>query len=441
MTSATGPARAPDLREPSPCLRTALDLPLRVELSAGGRASLDELAARVRSPGDGGVGEWIRIYELAIRCVDATLREVDEGLERTQGELLALEDLNEVRQRISQQPRREAERVRTEVRAAVQATAREWSERTRRQTDHVRTQCVGTAQQTLVLREVTASSQVELHVDDAWWQQYAEHLRGCCDEWTRTTAAGVDAALAEAIGARSRALAVRPGERLAAPNDGGVAVVTAWRQGEAPPVRRSPATSMGAAVGAYLRTNMMMLGMFSAVFMALVWLAGTTFAAEPPVGAATTPARIDGGLVRGGLMLACLPVMLVLGYRASRRKLREAQEAAQAAHREVVIKYVRLETDANLERHRQALDRGISRRSEAWAVAFEAWAAGVLAPALAAADDDAAAKIRELKARQSRLSDALLAARTVRGQLAQNVGFELRKRLRELLDLAPNPGT
>jgi hypothetical protein len=175
------------------------------------------------------------------------------------------------------------------------------------------------------------------------------------------------------------------------------------------------------------------VGMFGTVIGAVIYFAGMlSSSGEQRQGSSSM-------LLRGGLILAVLPVSLVLGLGAAKKQRAAQRDKALAAHRQAMQQFARGEIERALEKHRRVLERWITARGEVWAQAVDGWWSEAVEPRLAEADARATDTARELRMQQTRLGEEQTALRTFRSQLSQNLMFDLKKRLRELEEAKQGP--
>jgi hypothetical protein len=418
--------------EPAPPLRALLDVPLRFAIAAPLAAELQGLSQTVRqTPPD---GAWADVYARAIEIGEALARDADARIEDMQRKALSADDPNETRQRLSQGPRRDAERARADAKGALQKALREWIDRSKRQFEHVSTQCLETAGKTMQLDESPTHAGIALAIDKPWAAQFAGYVGRCCEEWTRNVTTGADGALATAASGATaaaveklRAAAVRAPATAAAPS-------TDARVGSDLPSKEVDVPSTGAALLHYVRSNVMAVGIFGTVLAVAVALAGKLSGEGESHGSPNTM------LLRGGLILAVLPFSVVFGLKAARRQRAALRDKAIAAQRQAVQGYLKSEVEKALERHRKALERWMTARSDEWATAVDRWWEEAIEPKLADADAAGVEAMRELKLQQAKMTEEQTALRTFRSQLTQSLLFDLRKRQRELVEAAARAG-
>jgi hypothetical protein len=423
-----GNPRSLTATEPGPPLRAVLDVPLRFAIPAELSAEVQTLSRTVRQTGPD--GDWPAVYATAIQIAEALLEDVDGRLEEMQRRALTTEDPNEVRQRLSQGPRREAERGRTEAKAAVQKTAKEWVERSKRQLEHVSTQCLETAPKALPVKEEPTDAGILLRVDPPGYVQFTSYVGRCCEEWTKNVTGGAESAIAAGVSSatapvvdKRKAAAVGAPSTLAAPS-------ADLRLAAEPPSKEADVPSTVSALMQSVRSNIMAVGIFGTVIAVAVAMIGKVSGEE---GGGRSPNTM---LMRGGLVLAILPFSIFFGLRAAKKQRAILRDNAIAAHNQATQAFVKTEVDKALERHRKQLERWLTTRAEEWATAIDRWWDEAVESRLVEADGAGIEAMREAKLQQAKMTEEQTALRTFRNQLGQNLLFDLRKRQRELSDAA-----
>ena len=415
--------------EPTPPLKAVLDLPLRsTDTPAELLPRIDELSRAVRDmPRD---GDWIPIYEEAIAIVELVGRDVDARFAEMQRRLLDAEDPNEAKQRTLQGPRREAERLRTEAKNAVQRVDRDWVDRSKRQLDQLLEKCLKSGRKSVAVTEKTTSAGLELEVDGTWWAEFLGYVGRCCDEWTRNVTTGVEADLEKATREATASLLPRTGGRGVSSPATEPAPPTEAKTTEELPEKVADVPSRGAALMRYVRSNIMAVSIFGTMFAVVI---GVVFQmTSDDANASARP--VSTMYVRGGLLLLVLPIVLFFGLRAGNAQREKLRQKAVEQHRKDIQTFLKGAVLAILERHRGALERWIHARAEAWAERVDVFWDDVLDPVLAEKDSHAAERIKELKLEQAKLAEEQQALKMARSQIGDKLLFDLRRRHRELVD-------
>jgi hypothetical protein len=426
----TLPARPPLGPEPAPPLRAVMDIPLRLgDVSPATNSKVSTLSARVGQTAPD--GDWPAVYADAVSIVEQLVGELDAKVEEVQKELLGLDDPNEVRQRVTQGPRRDAEKARSDAKTALQRVTKEWTDRAKRQLDHVQEQCTSSAAKSMMVTEEPAKAGVKLGVDRTWWAQFSGFAARCCDEWTRNATTGAEQALAKAVSESTASIVERTKGRPVKPPATQADPRNEAQLKDELPEKEADVPSFAAALGGYVRSNIMAVGMFGTMIAVVIALAGRFFGSDD--GASARPNTM---LVRGGLLLAVLPIVLFLGIRAARKQRDVQRDKALTQHRQAVRAYVDKELRAALEKHRGALERWIAARGEAWAGALDAWWDEAVEPALARTTEAANEALKDLRVQQTKLQEKQSSLRTLKSQIGGNLLFDLKRRQREYQQLA-----
>lgn len=409
-------------------LRALLDLPLRFKVPPAFSERIDGLAtsvAQAKSRDDYGA-----IYKSAVDLVEELVRELDGTIEQMQREGLRQDDPNDLRQRIAGAPRKEAERARTEAKTALQKAHKEWVDRTRRQLDHVTTQCMEAAA-TPEMTEANTDDGVKLGVESRWWKEYAAYVVTCCEEWTRNVVEKADDAYRKTVtSAVAPALQHTSQRGVASPDAASAPSVDTKISSDTPAKDVEIPTTLGALLQS-VRSNVMAVGIFGTVVVVIISIAGNAF------GKGTSSSSSYTMLARGGLILAVLPFSIVFGLKAAKKQRASLREKALVAHKQAIGAFVKAEVDKALERHRKTLERWLTTRGEAWANAIDKWWDGEVEQALARYEAKAIDVVRDARLSQAKFTEELGAVRAFRSQLAQNLLFDLRRRHREIAEAPP----
>jgi hypothetical protein len=385
------PSRTATSPDPVGAFRALIDLPLRQQFDPTFCIAINELSGQLRAVTPS--TDWGPIYHQAIKVADDLLANTDRRLEDLQRRALTIEDPMEARNRLSQAPRREAERLRGEAKNTVQRVLREWIDRAKRQQDHVASGCVPLLRQNGLVNETATTHGLTLSLDKAWESQFTSYVSQCCDTWAQNFAPGVEQGLASGI---TQALVVL--NRV----HGNV---------NSPAYPGNP----GAEIRFDVHVNAQDVEIPHVRQLAL-----------------QSVQRAAGG---GN------PIGMILGLAVSASRLADARhqqevlrERGVTAYRESAAMQFRAELDKVLDRHRRLLERWSTQRAEQWSAAVDLWWDSRVEPQLAQADAAAADQVRELKLQQSRMQEELSNLRSFRGQLSQTILFELRRRHRELAE-------
>ncbi len=410
--------------EPTPPLRAALDIALRFDLEPPIDALIAKLSETVRTTS--GDADWRPVYDEAIAVVERAVEMVSTRLEATKAEALAVEEPALIKQRIVAEPKKGFERVRGDLRTRLQDVARRWAERSKRQQEHVLENCQQAVEAGLSLSEQPTAHGIDLTIDPTWWAQFGGHVVRCCDEWTRVTCQGADAEFQSTyeqcvLGTADAGKAERPKPPATLPeprNEGSLAMVGL-------PVHQAEVPSMGGALMHSMRSNVMTIGIAGTMFVAVFALVGQLIGS----GGGTGPNRT---MVRGGLLLAALPVSAFFGWRSAKHQRSAMLRKATQSQEKNAKSFIRTELGKALDRHRRALERWLQDRQNDWTSVADAWWDAVAEPALQAREEEALAVIREQKLVAARLSDDVSNLRRTRDDLAGRLLFDLKRRRREL---------
>ena len=206
---------------------------------------------------------WPEVYDEAILLVDGLAARLETQLEVYQRDLLAMEDPNEMRRRLAEGPRRAAEKVRADAKAAIQRAHGEWVDRSRRQLEKVSTEALGKLAPSLAVVEGSAATGIELSVDEARWGKAATYVERCADTWTANLVEGADDTMSDyattaVVGFRSRK--GRAAMALPEPRD---PTARAARLGQEPAKRVIEIPGFAGALVHSVRSGVMMVGMFA----------------------------------------------------------------------------------------------------------------------------------------------------------------------------------
>ncbi|MDD9944051.1 MAG: hypothetical protein OXU20_23615 [Myxococcales bacterium] len=409
--------------EPSPALKGALDVGLKYPVAEELASDLDGLAERVAELG--GDGPWLSVYDRAIGLIEQLIDSMQERIEAAQARMADAGDTSELKQRLSTGPRKAAERARAQAKAAVNKAGKEWSERCKRQLEHVLEQCGASGVSALKVTTEEVAGGLQFGVDSAWWAEFAGYVERCMEEWTRTTTSGADQALSQAaLQGAADVSSLTEGRALGAPEPQEPPAVQANLR---PPVEPSKVPMAGAASALmkHMRSNVMMIGVFGTALGVIFFIVGRLAGN----GEADTPNTM---LIRGGLILAALPISAIIGLKAIRSERQKLREDGAIKHREAMAGHLTTVLKKALERHRGVLERWVLARQAAWEEQVEQFWSESVEPALQRLDEQASDQLKQAKLEQSRAGDELSSAKMVKNQLSQNLLFELKKRRREV---------
>lgn len=385
--------------DPGATLRGFIDLPLRYPLEPELTGSINAFAAEARlHPVD---ADWIPVYARAVQVAEAALSSVDRRLEDLQRRALTIEDPSDARNRIAQVPRRDADRARIEVKAEIQRALRDWSDRLRRQHEHVGSGCGPLLRQDHLVKESPSGRDVLIALNPQWWQDFSNYVGQCCEAWSQNAIVGVDREVGSAV------------QRGLSP------LVRRYGSLEGPPAFPAPAIDLNFDVHVD-EHEVEVPGTAAHLLRAAAGFAGAVASMNP----------------LGGLRALQAGVSFVELQRGQSMR----REQAVTAWRETAVAQIRTDLERVLDRHRRALERWTTRRCEQWFVAIDRWWDARVEPHFAVADRDAVEAVRELKLQHSRIQEEISGLRSLRNQLSQTVLFDLRRRLRELSDFAAQRG-
>lgn len=419
------PARPIVNPEPGNALRALLDLPLRQALDPGSISAIATFASEIR--GATSSTDWSPLYARAIQISDELLGTTDRRLEELQRRALTLEDPMEARNRISQAPRREADRARTEAKASIQKVLREWIDRAKRQQEHVASGCAPQFQDLRLVRETTTEHGVMVALDPRWWADFSGYVSQCCDQWTKNFCPGVDHGFGPVIAQGLSEIEKRHGPVELLPSSAFPIVDARF---EAQPSSREVDVPSAAS---------MLMRSASRMTMMIGGIVGTGLGAAT-AGAHGTDAVKYVALGVAVVSFIAFTAITYVGYGEAKHQKAVLRERGVTMWRDTSVAQIRGDLDKVLDRHRRALERWATQRAEQWTAAIDRWWETRVEPRLAESDVSATDQARELKLQQSRLQEEIGNLRSFRSQLAQTVIFELRRRLRELSESAPRSG-
>ena len=390
-------------------LQTLLDLPLKADIPPAFAQQIDALRGQISQRPD----EALAHHQQAIALVEGLVAHLDGELEALQRAALSQEDPTELKQRIAGGPKREAEKLRGELRQQLGRVVKEWVERAGRQRTYVAREC-----QEILSRELTlTTTKTHAHLEETFFPRFSGFVLRAAQTWTARTLEEVEAALQEQV----RAYLVRLGSLtdgsqprleplrapatelyLKAPLEGGAAL-------ELP--------GMGTVLMQTIRSNLMAVGILGTVAGGIIGLLG-----------------FQGGLnARSLLYLVALPPIGALAYLGARKERHELtkkrlEDLRQKAHSEL-----KSQLESGLAHHRGALARCVDARGQTCLQAAEAHYEQSVQPKLDALEAQANNAAKELRLLQTRASEQQSTLKSFRSQLAQTLLFELRRQHRELL--------
>jgi hypothetical protein len=409
--------------EPSPSLRQLFDLPLKNDVAQPAAQSIDALSKAAR--GVGNPEEWLDVYDRGIRIVESLLSDVEARVAQLQQSSLDGEDAAEIRQKYAVGPRKEAERVRADVQAQTQRVVKEWSSRAKRQSAYLIEQWTTTVNG-LQVTQRSESNQVLFSVDESWLKELCVYVHRCVDEWVRTTVSGVDDALHAGVTKASTPLLVhssgvlpsRPPLQGPPGNDGKAQLIVEGGRPKIPGIIESAFKT--------LRSHVMTIGILGSVVTGVALLLSR--------GGDDGSGNVNSMMVRGGLIVAVLPVSLVFGLVASRKQ--RAQQVGEALEKYKVEARSRLMAalEKTVEGQQDILERWSGTRGAQWVDAWSDWYREEVDSVLEGLEAKGNEALRDLKVNQSKISEELSSLKLFRSQVSQTLLFELRKRRRDLTE-------
>ena len=414
------PSSARPQSQVDPCqgFRALVDLPYRFVLEAHQTATLGDLASAAR---DAAPESWAALYARALLEGERILHSIDQKLDAQQQALNALDDPMEVRHRLAGAPRRTGERTATELRTALQRCAKEWADRTRRQQEFIVDESAPWFRDLFRLNERPAEQGIVVALDPAWWGQLECYVLDACSRWQASVVQGFDANCQEAVqhGLRD---AQPPSTSLPSPPP----------PNPVPDARMKLDTPVEARLIEIPKTySLVIRSARSMVSMILPFIGGFIAMYNLP------DARSVVFVVSLALLL---PALLLANYDVQQeKKLR--RERGIESWRTTAVQQMRAAVGVMLDRQHRAIDRWIESRAEQWGRSVDAWFSADVEPRFADADAHAQEQVRQLKLQQSRMQEELSTLRSLRGQFAQTILPELRRRHHELAhaSAAPRP--
>ncbi len=431
--------------EPSRALKTVLDFPFRIDLGDETRARVGALFESVKAtPAE---GDWPSLYREALAVCQLAAGEIDARAGRLQRDSITIAEESERANRTAGSGHSRTEEARRDAHRAAQRVAKDWTERTRRQLEHVNYECVSTATTTLeregvqmhpppgLLPPATEQS-LTLSARPDWWHRYASYVQQSCDRWTQVTSHGLESGLREALSASMQASGA--GVPLSEPGSARAAPDTDMLLGGRPPPQQVVEVP-GLLATAFLRVRSVGFTVMGILTLAGVFGLGAGKARSPPPAPAAVeppgvaksenppldPETLKVALVVAGLFLLCIGIYQAI---ATQRKERDKGVAAQ---RQALDAYIRAEVQRMLERHRGKLERFVQARIEDWEAAIDAHHAAHVLPRLERDSAEHVESLRELKLRATAVNDELSKARSQRATL-QSAWVELQSQARDL---------
>jgi hypothetical protein len=399
-----------------------MDATLRTDVPASVQKPLHALVSAVGQTAPD--GDWSKIYGEAIQVAEILAGALDERVDELDRAILALPDPNEVRQREIGDRRRNADRQRTEVRTALQKVVTDWTDRLKRQQAQVERQCLDELEAKIKLagRNDPAKGGMPerfvVSLDERWWALYLDFVAQCSLSWSQQSSAKAEETFRDIIRstqgqASSRKTPIGVPTLVSPPHPD-------LSLARAPAEDRTDVPGSWAALGQFLRSNVMTVSMLTMMF------------GGPLAIAVGMPGDTISAGVKGLLVVSALPVLTAVGWLAARNKrqevMRKALEQGEVKVREQATKQVQQAVSG----HRDRLARWLQQRADAWNEVVDQWWPVSVEPEIAAAEELLKARLVELKLDHKRLSDQQSQLRRFRDDVASRMLFDLRKRQRQL---------
>lgn len=404
------------VREPTPSLRSLLELPLRYELDSEHVSLIESLERRVN---DGvPANSWLPIYEQALSIAEG-VKEYSAGrIEKLQVKLTQLGDPTEIRQRLDQGPRRHAEQARNDAKAAVARKVTEWSERAARQNRQVAEQ-LRQDLETVQFEVSLTGGKLLVQLEPHGYRELSQHVVACENAWGDQSLRGTDQALSAAAAVQLESLAkeqgLRPPQRppLAPPPSG------QWSPGTLPSeARQVPA--MFTAVFQNTRTSVASLAM-------LVMLGASMLGKNSSVHE-----------IRGPILIVGLPVILAVALMGASSAINQAKENGRRQQEQKLKAFLTVELGKSLDAYQRDLVSRIKRRGEEWQEVIDLWFRREVEPKFRQASSDLQAAAQTFRLQQVKLNEEQMAAKTFLNSL-KNLIVELKKRQKQLHVEASRP--
>ena len=421
-------------QEPGPALKAFIDLPIKFEVPDPHRGEVAQLAKVIASQEPD--RSWEDIYKTALSICVAMEQEADSRFQAEQDSMLDVDDPGAAKQRLSATPRSDAEKTRSDARAELQTESREWTDRVRRQHDHVLKTCLQplseglssaeTGTDSLCLEEIEGPYGQQMTFVQGQWDAYRTFVEDCRSEWLRNTSTAIHKELFRSVQMSTATLSQSTGTpikriHLSSPvfKDGVLGELATL------PGKHFEVPGFWGAMIKFLRTNLMQALMLGAM---IVGPASIAFGAK---------------MERAHLALFFIPPALIYASFMAGRKQNEIRrqalrDAEKLLHDEVKRKLTELMADdrGRLER----FNKGEARKLQG---ELDNYFSRVVEPVLCQGDREAEAAFKAAKINQRLRGEKLNALKSFCTQI-HNLVVDLKKRVwdqqKTYSALTPVPG-
>ncbi|PJB45758.1 MAG: hypothetical protein CO108_06755 [Deltaproteobacteria bacterium CG_4_9_14_3_um_filter_63_12] len=413
--------RASASAEPSKVLLGLFNLPLQQELPEPFVEALEELRQRTTQLTRDGVEQasWLPVYDEAIEVLVFLGEELKEDLRRLQQELLEAEDASELKRRLVQDPRREADEAKRSVRESLQKTMREWVDRNKRQMDHVGKNCQEVFEKKFRLDERPTSTGIEMAMPDGLWDDYCQYFKECCQTWIKNTTQGVEVAFAQNVNTGAAPLRTIGRPEIFCPPDTTPPSNRVGIEGAKPAPEVLAIPGRGKLFGQYIRSNIMSVGMFGMLVGSMLAMFGW---------------KVGSGTIRAALIAALLPISIIFGALGVKRQRQELSEKAVADQKKKISGTTDKAVKARLDEQRQALDRWINARLTVWSNTTDQYWKDQIEPHFSELEAAAKKATIDHTIWRNSLNDKMNALRTLGARVNGTTLPELRARQRDIRD-------
>lgn len=413
----TPPRPAATATDPSPALVGLFHLPLaHPGLFDGAQELLEEFAELEESARQIGRSpdraSWHDIYVRAIEVADHLEAHLAVLHRQLAEDELEAPDAQSLRNELVERPRRAAEQFRARVRQILQERRSSWTDRLRRQQDHVLRpglESLGA----VAVRHTQARGEMVSRFEPSDLERHRVWLDATTQRWQREVEQGflsdLEIDIERALGSVRRAY---PDELPPFPlrDASGFAQLPGARQ-ERDLVRENPVDGFWGALGKFVMTNFFRTGMLLSMVVFPVFLGGA-----------------DGfGSMRSLAYMAAIPIALVLGLfwvAGDRKKKRASLEKDTASQ---LQQQASEDLTGRLRDTQERLVSALSRTQEGAIGLTRGWVEQVLEPRASELAEHYKSRIVDVQLRQRALKERISLVAGLKTKVQQNVRSELVK--------------
>ncbi len=363
----------------------------QLPLSHPGLLSSERVAAfdalRLHALQISGRAEWIKLYEELIEHLSPVKADLEEQIGAIKLLEAGREQDREIEERIFKRPQRRAEQAKRALLDLLKQVQEEFRARLKRQQGYAQEGFFEAILDSVEIDKLPQPKGLHLELSPKRWRALSDYLAQVCDEWLRTLSERIRAACLRRTEKQMRILEEMSGQAFAPPSFEQLPRNTGQLAEQLRPQRDLQLPGQLKALTQYIRSNLMSVGMVAMPLFAVLTL---------------FELKISSTTIRGAMIAALLPIILIFGFFATRQQRREKRQRVEEEFEAEVALKIKRETKAAFVKEQQECERWIKRYIEAWKNALEAYWERVLLPLLEGLEREATERVKENKQDRSK---------------------------------------